>query len=186
MLIPSAYFGSIDYFSHLWRNASSLHDEDPSHYSFIDEDERYCKQTFRSRCRILTANGVQMLTVPVIHTHERARMKDILVSTHHDWQHQHWTALVSAYGKSPFFEFYEDDLRPIFLRGWKYLLDLNNATTDIAIRMLNLCNISPKAVPLLAEKRTYYQTHRQMIGSQSDLSILDLLFNMGNESVFYL
>ena len=119
----------------------------------------------------------------------------------------HWNALCSAYGESPFFEFYADDIRPFFERKWKYLFDYN---WDITQTMCQLLDIHPRLMPTEdyqpqaandfrdaiqpkhpAEDpdftpRRYYQVYEGKLGFLPNLSILDLLFNMGNEAIFYL
>ncbi len=171
MKISSSYFGSIDYFSLISRRCDIE----------FDGAEVYRKQTFLNRCRILGPNGIQSLTVPVEH-HGRCLMRDVVISTHHDWQHQHWMALLSSYGSSPYFEFYVDDLRPLFTRCWRYLFDLNIATTEIIVDLLSLRRQTFSHERVVV----YSQLYDRRFGFQPNLSILDLLFNMGNESVFYL
>ena len=141
-------------------------------------------------------------------------MRDVRVSDHGHWRHIHWNALCSAYGESPFFEFYQDDIRPFFERRWDFLFDFNMAITA---KMCELLDIQPDYRPTTAyqpaagdgrleadddfrnvirpkhplpdpsfEPRRYYQVYEQKWGFQPNLSILDLLFNEGNEAVLYL
>ena len=131
------------------------------------------------------------------------------ISDHGNWRHLHWMALQSAYGESPFFEYYQDDIRPFFEKRWDYLMDYNEA---ICQKMCELIDIEPKVERTsefvlepdnLADMRTainpkhpapdadftpkhYYQVYAQKHGFMPNLSVLDLLFNMGPESVFYL
>ena len=135
--------------------------------------------------------------------------KDIRISDHGNWRHLHWNALQSAYGESPFFEFYADDIRPFFEQRWDYLIDFNQAITE---KMCELLDIRPqmslttewnKTLPDVRDFRTairpkhpepdaefrpsrYYQVYEQKFGFQPNLSILDLLFNEGNESIYSL
>jgi hypothetical protein len=129
------------------------------------------------------------------------------VSDHGNWRHLHWNALVTAYSESPFFEYYQDDIRPFYEQRWDYLLDYNEA---IRTKICELIDIQPK-VTLTGEysrssdndyreairpkhsapdpdftPRPYYQVYQQKHGFLPNLSILDLLFNMGPESIFYL
>ena len=129
------------------------------------------------------------------------------ISDHGNWRHLHWQALQSAYGESPFFEYYEDDLRPFFTERWEYLYDFNEA---IRLKMCELLDIQP-AVELTTvyrrdvendfreairpkhplpdahfHPRRYYQVYEQRHGFLPNLSILDLLLNMGPESIFWL
>ena len=179
----------------------------------IEQWESFQKQTYRNRCLIATTNGVQALTVPI----ERGTsplIKDIRISDHGNWRHLHWNALQSAYGESPFFEYYQDDIRPFFEKRWTFLLDFNE---EIRQKVCELIDIQPKVSltavysptshlsPLTSKKdfregiqpkhpepdadfvpKPYYQVYQQKHGFLPNLSILDLLFNMGPERIFYL
>ena len=75
----------------------------------IDDVAPFVKQTFRNRAVIATENGAQSLTIPVVHDGGKVAMRDVRISEHGNWRHQHWNAIVSAYRKSPFFDYYADD-----------------------------------------------------------------------------
>ena len=105
----------------------------------IEQWENFSKQTYRNRCLIATTNGVQTLTVPVEHG-DSLLIKDIRISDHGNWRHLHWNALKSAYGESPFFEYYQDDIRPFFEQRWTFLLDFNEA---IRQKICELIDIQP-------------------------------------------
>ena len=142
-------------------------------------------------------------------------MRDIRISDHGNWRHLHWQALLSAYGESPFFEYYEDDLRPFFTeRRWAFLYDFNE---DVRATVCQLIDIQPQVRSQKSEvtsqtsivkrqtsidfrlsinpkhpapdpdfqPRHYYQVYQQKHGFLPNLSVLDLLFNMGPESIFY-
>lgn len=100
------------------------------------------KQTYRNRCVIASANGPQTLTVPIErYDGMKCAMRDIRISDHGNWRHLHWQALVSAYGETPFFEYYADDIRPFFEEHrWKYLLDFN---LDITHTLCSLLDVRP-------------------------------------------
>jgi hypothetical protein len=134
-------------------------------------------------------------------------MRDIRISDHGNWRHLHWNALMSAYGESPFFEFYADDIRPFFERRWDYLFDFN---MEITQKMCELLDVRPHILPTDEycndeiddfrdairpkhplpdtdfQPRRYYQVYEQKYGFLPNLSILDLLFNEGNEAIMYL
>ena len=104
---------------------------------------------------IATANGLQALTVPVERTADGQRpdeqgqvpkclMKDVRISNHGNWRHIHWNALMSAYGESPFFEYYADDIRPFFEKEWTFLYDFN---AEICAKMCELIDIEPHVEP---------------------------------------
>ena len=198
VLLSTTYFGPVQWYQKLHRADAVL----------IEQWESFQKQTYRNRCQIATTNGVQALTVPV----ERGTsplIKDIRISDHGNWRHLHWMALQSAYGESPFFEYYQDDIRPFFEQRWDYLVDFNEA---ICQKMCELIDIQPQVARSLefvaepkeqADYRTainpkhpapdagfapkpYYQVYAPKHGFLPNLSVLDLLFNMGPESIFYL
>ena len=204
-LLPTTYFGPVSWYRQFHQTGRVV----------IDADEPWVKQTFRNRCTIATAAGTQTLTVPVVHTGRVGTpVKEIRISDHGNWRHLHWNALKSAYGESPFFEYYEDDLRPFFLPDWEFLFDFNEA---IRQKMCELLDIQPRVSPTTQflppaavashptlhdfrdaiqpkhpapdphfTPRPYYQVYRQKHGFLPNLSILDLLMNMGPESIFYL
>ena len=198
VLLSTTYFGPIQWYQKLYRA-----DE-----AWIEQHEHFVKQTYRSRCIIATTQGTQALTVPVERDILKSQaIKDIRISDHGNWRHLHWNALQSAYGESPFFEYYEDDLHPFFEKRWTFLFDFNEAIRE---KLCELLDISP--VVRFTEKyvsdhasdyreainpkhpapdpdfqpRRYYQVYEAKHGFLPNLSIVDLLFNMGPESVFYL
>ena len=170
--------------------------------------ENYLKQTYRNRCMIATANGIQSLTVPVENPQtDKCLTKDIRISDHGKWRHIHWQALVSAYGMSPFFEYYQDDFAPFYEQKYPFLFDFNE---QMRLMVCELLDIQPN-VNFTAEYHTappndfreiirpkctekddafeiqpYYQVFQGKYGFLPNLSIVDLLFNMGPESVFVL
>ena len=196
VLLSTTYFGPIQWYQKLYR----------AEHVVIEQWESFQKQTYRNRCLIATTQGIQALTVPVVRG-ETSLMKDIRISDHGNWRHLHWNALQSAYGESPFFEYYQDDILPFFTQRWDYLFDFNEAIRE---KMCELIDISPQvsltgsylpkadhdfreainpkhpAPDADFESRPYYQVYQQKHGFLPNLSILDLLMNMGPESIFYL
>lgn len=200
-LLSSAYFPPVQWMQKLHRYGKAV----------IERNDNFCKQTFRNRCRIATANGVQALTVP-IERYEGAKcpMRDIRISDHGEWRHLHWNAIVSAYGESPFFDYYADDLRPFFESKWQFLFDFNMEITLKLCELLDVCPdiaitdsyadaanigandfrdaIRPKH-PLPDpefEPQPYYQVYASRHGFLPNMSSLDLLCNEGPEGIFYL
>lgn len=198
-LLSTTYFGPVQWYQKLCRYDAVM----------IERYDSYGKQTYRNRCVIATANGTQALTVPV--TCHSSLTKDVRISDHGNWRHLHWHALMSAYSESPFFDYYADDLRPFFERRWEFLYDFN---MEICAKMCELLDIRPDIRPTDGYVRTprqpdirdfrdvinpkhpqsdsefsprrYYQVFERKHGFLSNLSILDLLFNMGPEGIFYL
>lgn len=204
-LLSSAYFAPIQWYQKLNRHSEC----------WIEQHDHFVKQTYRNRCVIATANGRQTLSIPIEKFDgSKCEMKDVRISDHDNWRHQHWNALLSSYNESPFFEYYEDDLRPFFEKRWKYLFDFNLEITQQMCALLDvrpniqLTNeyvnteemdknadfidfrdaINPKhpAVDNEFEPKKYYQVFQQKYAFETNLSILDLLFNMGNEAILYL
>ncbi|SEV97298.1 WbqC-like protein family protein [Prevotella aff. ruminicola Tc2-24] len=194
--LSTTYFGPVQWYQRLCQPEQV----------WIERWESFQKQTLRNRCLIASANGVQALTVPVEHSAGNCLVKDVRISDHGNWRHLHWNALRSAYGKSPFFDYYEDDLHPFFENihpnRWAYLFDFNEAIRE---KMCELIDIHPvvsytttfvqggltdaEALPvgeMTASFKPYYQVWQEKHGFLPNLSILDLLFNMGPESIFYL
>ncbi len=201
-VLSSTYFGPIQWYQKLHRMPC-----------IIEQHDHFVKQTYRNRCVIATANGTQTLTVPIErYDGTKCPMRDIRISDHGNWRHLHWNALVSAYGETPFFEFYADDLRPFFEKRHTFLFDLN---LDIMHTMCQLLDVRPQVtlseqyIVLPSEDDAvvdfreairpkhplpdadfnptpYYQVRAQRHGFLPNLSILDLLFNEGPEGIFYL
>ena len=204
-LLSTTYFGPVQWYQKLYRYEEVE----------IEQWESFQKQTYRNRCLIATTQGVQALTVPVernspLSTLDSQLIKDVRISDHGNWRHLHWNALVSAYGESPCFEYYQDDIRPFFEKRWEYLFDFNEVIRE---KMCELLDIQPKVGYSLEfkqstvnknidyregiqpkhpmtdpdfEPKSYYQVYQQKHGFLANLSVLDLLFNMGPECIFYL
>jgi len=172
-------------------------------------EDNYQKQTFRNRCYICTDQGKQMLTIPIRHVggrNGRQRYKEVRLENSYRWQRQHWRTLQTAYRTSPFFEFYEDDLAPLYERRFEFLLDFNLKVTS------SLCDCLRTEMPrgqtaaydpapaglydaryLVDAKRErlpfpmqYHQVFGDRHGFVPHLSILDLLFNLGTTSLMEL
>lgn len=196
--LSTAYLAPIQYYSKL-----TAYDE-----IRIEAEENYPKQTYRNRCLIASANGVQTLSVPVEKPATlKAPTRDIRISDHGNWRHLHWHALVSAYNMSPFFEYYVDDFRPFYEKPYHFLIDYNDALQATICALLDLhphivrtkrydpspandfrTAIDPRR-PHPDEAftpRPYYQVFRNKHGFLPNLSIVDLLFNMGPEAVLFL
>ena len=196
--LSTAYLAPVQYYSIL-----TAFDE-----IYLETNENYLKQTYRNRCHIASANGIQALTVPVEKpTTLKTPTRDIRISNHGNWRHLHWNALVSSYNLSPFFEFYADDFRPYYEKKYTFLLDYNEALRTM---ICSLLDIHPIVIPTekytpyvendfrlsftprhpLPDKqftpRPYYQVFRDKHGFLPYLSIVDLLFNMGTEAILYL
>jgi hypothetical protein len=195
ILFSLAYLPPVEYFV-LFNKAEK---------AFIEQHEFYQKQSYRNRCRIVTANGIMDLSVPVDKTGKEP-IRDIRISEHTNWQTQHWRAIEAAYNSSPFFEYYSDDFRGFYEKKWVFLWDFNFGLLNKVLELLEIHKeifltdkyetkpdeildvrelIHPKKNEVVSVD-SYYQVFKQKFGFQSGLSILDLLFNMGNESQLFI
>lgn len=173
----------------------------------FEVEDNFQKQSYRNRCYIYGANGKQLLNVPVSHIKsiKRKKTKDTLVNNESPWQKHHYKSLKIAYNSSPFFEFYEDDLLPIFSKKYTFLLDLNLDTFSFFNNVLELSlNFETTTVyqanPLQTDYRfladakqqthftgkRYVQVFDDKYGFLENLSMLDLLFMEGPNAISYL
>lgn len=191
MILETAYLPPISWFANLKTGEPIL----------IEACENYRKQTIRNRCTIDSPNGALNLTIPVDKgnfTCGKCQMKDVKISRHSEWQRQHWYALESSYFNSPFFEYLQDDFRPFYEQEWTYLMDFNEALIHKCCELIDIqptisrteeyAGIDEKKVNNEDShcSREYYQVFRQKHGFLKDLSVIDLIFNMGPEAIFIL
>jgi len=204
ILLSSAYLAPIQYYTKLISENFDI---------LIDPYEHYIKQSYRNRCCILTANGVQTLSIPVESANGfKIAMKDVRIAEHGNWQHLHWNALISAYNSTPFFEYYKDDFYPFYHKKYSFLFDFNEELRALICDKIDIdsfltnytteyCNsedykdLRTKISPKIKEgefidnnfnKIPYYQAFPDRFDFIENLSIVDLLFNMGSESLLIL
>jgi len=191
MTIIPAYLPPISYFKSVI-NQNKLS---------ICVNTNYQKQTFRNRCVIYGANGLHKLTIPITHNSRVKRDKDVIIHNEIPWQKNHFRAIQSAYKSSPFFEHYQDELAPFFFKKQKFLFDFN---FKILIQIFNFLDtsIEIKETDQIGDisqlnqilnpkkKSTDFKPYNQVFikknGFQSDLSIIDVLFNLGPEALDYI
>ncbi|MDC3260903.1 WbqC family protein [Winogradskyella sp.] len=197
MLLHPTYFPNIAHFVALIKSKEVV----------FEVCDNYQKQTYRNRSDIYSANGKLLLSVPVSYTQKlRQKTKDVLISSVDDWQSKHLKSFDSAYRMSPFYEFYIDDLMPIFKTEFKYLLDLNLKCFELLTKALELeistrlsedftkpDNSSYDFRNLVNTKKNnafqfnkYTQVFTEKHSYINNLSILDLLFNEGPNAINYL
>lgn len=195
------YFGSIAQYAAMAQNDIVL----------FEDHDNYQKQTYRNRTYIYGANGKLLLTIPIKHTGKQGNgkqlYKDVRIENEFQWQSLHWKSIQTAYRTSPFFEYYEDELIPLFEKKKDYLLDFNYECMEAVNDCLQLeVNYSKTATFLkeygdeLNDQRnlvnakkdkyhalsSYIQVFSEKHGFISNLCILDLLFNEGTNAITYL
>lgn len=199
VLLSSFYLAPISYYAALFHANKAI----------IEVHDHYRKQSYRNRCVIAGANGPLSLTIPIEKPKgDKCGMRDIRIAEHGNWRHLHWNAIVSAYNSTPFFQFLEEDFQPFYEKKFLFLHDLNEELRQLICHLVGIetpCNytseylkeapsntidlresIDPKKPPLMDEWKGYYQVFAGKQGFVPDLSIIDLLFNLGNEARLYL
>ena len=204
LYLSSAYLAPVQYYAHLVACRRAV----------VEQYDHYVKQTYRNRCTIAAPDGPLSLTVPIVKPDTpKCLMRDIRISDHGNWRHLHWNALESAYNHTPFFEYYRDDFRPFYEQRYEFLMDFNEALCHLVCSLIDIepdlsrstsycadlpsgetedCRecIHPKKDFRTADPafrpQPYYQVFQERLGFLPNLSIVDLLFNMGPESLLVL
>ena len=192
LLIDLQYFPNLAYFCTLLKYDKIV----------IEAQENYAKQTYRNRCRILTSNKVADLSIPVLSGSKKENIQLVKIDYGQKWLNNHWRAITTAYGKSPFFEFYEQEFHNVLFQKPEYLFDLNRSLLTICLKFLGFEKtiflskgfqngkkkgvfdgrglISPKTK---ANVDPFYHPcpYNQIFGSKfvANLSVIDLLFCEG-------
>ena len=198
-LFSIAYLGPVRYFSKFL-----LHDS-----IVIEKHEHYSRQTYRNRCEIYGANGRISLSIPVKKGDEhKTLIKDVRIEYDKRWQKLHWKSIESAYRSSPFYEFYFDDLIRFYSKKEKFLFDFNYGILMTVLELVEMpveIKFSEEFIPVqqspssdyrdtihpkknnqadpLFHPAKYNQVFGDKHGFQDNLSILDLIFNEGPNTV---
>jgi len=172
-------------------------------------EDNYQKQTFRNRCFICNDQGKHLLSIPIQHVggkEGRQKYKEVKLDNSYRWQRQHWRTLQTAYRTSPYFEFYEDDIAPLYTKTYTHLLDYNLKAIEIICNCLQIdmpqlktekfelqpsCVYDMRALVEAKKKIEFEQPeYNQVFGDRhgfiKNLSVLDLLFNEGTNALSYL
>jgi hypothetical protein len=199
LLIELHYLPSLDYITGLMQFGQV----------WIEANEHYQKQSYRNRCYVLTANKVDVLTVPVLRGTHHQPIRDVRIDQQQAWQMHHWRCLKAAYGKAPFFEYYAPDFERVYKKDWSFLFDLNRELLTICLNQLRVkvpLNLTEwyekEPIPGRYDARSrvnpgnnsdsyvFYQPvpYAQNFGPDfvPNLSILDLLFCQGPAAKQYL
>lgn len=198
VLFSTAYMPPIAYMAAMMRQTDAT----------IEVKETYSKQTYRNRCTILTANGPLDLTIPVSRpSGNRSRTEEIIISYAEPWNVRHWRAIESAYSASPYFLYYRDGIEQLLKKRHERLVELNTSLTEHLIKTIkgqtqlklsddympahSVANdyrntFSPKRIIPTGCFEEYPQVFEYKYKFQANLSIIDLLFNLGPESRSYL
>ena len=202
ILLSSAYLPPVQYFAHL-QSAEQV---------WIEQYDHYQKQTYRNRCVIAAPDGPLSLTIPIEKPNtQKAFMRDIRISDHGNWRHLHWNAIESAYNHTPFFEYYKDDFRPFYEKKFDFLVDYNEQLCQLVCQLIDIDTSFQRTESYITEPSNtiidlrdaihpkkevmddasfsavpYYQVFQERLGFLPNLSIIDLLFNMGPEAILVL
>ena len=172
----------------------------------FEMDDNFQKQTNRNRMYIYSPNGIQLLNIPIKHSKTaHQKTKEVKLETAFDWQKQHFKSLEAAYRTSPFFEYFEDDIIPIFQKKHTFLMDLNMETIAIVSKCIGIefdYNETDEYFHTVTDKidlrnlingkkdtsvfEPFTQVFGEKYGYLNNLSILDLLFNEGRYALDYL
>ena len=190
-VLSSVYAGNLRYYSVLAKSSQV----------YIDGFENFRKQSYRNRCVISSPNGPLNLIIPIIRISKNI-VKDVKIDNHQNWRKIHWKSLESSYRSSPYFEFYEEEFKPLYLeKKIEYLLDFNQQLNLVLLRCLNLDTeiifsdsyiekegkindfrdiIHPSSKPTETVKKIKYsQVFQESQDFIYNLSVYDLLFNQG-------
>ena len=195
-LFSTAYFPPIAYVAELLRHTEVL----------IEAKETFPKQTYRNRMLIMTAEGIRALTVPTLRTNH-SRTEEVGIDYKERWNVVHLRTLTAAYAASPYWLYYQDDIEQLLMTRHERLLDLNGAALAWVLQKLKVdCPVrltedflvpagepwdyrywfSPKTALPTEAFPPYYQVFDDRLPFAPNLSILDLLMNLGPEAIEYL
>jgi len=197
-VFPMFYLPPVEYFEKLNTHKPDI---------VIEKEEHFPKQTYRNRANIYSPDGVLALTVPVTKgSKNHTKVKDVRISYDFNWQRLHWQSLQACYRRSAYFEYYEDELAPFYEKDSIFLFDYNEQLLQFILKSLKIKialnftenyeaeyplkadyrnTISAKK-ELIFEQKPYFQVFEERKGFLKNLSIVDLLFNQGPNSINYL
>lgn len=195
-LVHPTYFPSISHYAAMVQAKQVV----------FEMEDNFQKQTNRNRMYIYSPNGIQLLNIPIKHSKVvHQKYKNVKIEPEFNWQKQHFKSLEAAYRTSPFFEYFEDDLAPVFQKKHTFLMDLNLEVFELLNQCLGISILPEKTVEYFHEvtdysdfrylangkkDQTQCEPYTQVFGEKhgflNNLSVLDLLFNEGRYALDYL
>lgn len=168
----------------------------------VEQEENFVKSTFRNRCEIAGANGKQKLSIPILGGRDHHQLyKNVKIDNRVPWQKIHWQSIRSAYGSTPFFEFYAERFQPYYEKEFEFLFEFNHELlktvlkilkTDKSFELTSVFEKKPEGTLDLRGKKAvesskrYYQPFEERNGFQKNLSVIDVIFNLGPQAKEYL
>lgn len=198
-VLPMFYLPPVGYFSQLNTYKPDI---------VVEREEHFPKQTYRNRANIYSPDGMLTLVVPVVKGSKvHTKVRDVKISYDFRWQRMHWMSLESCYRRSAYFEYYEDEFAPFYQKQFTYLFDYNEQLLQLLLKCIKIqvpltytetyeaaypeditdlryAISSKKELPL--EQKQYFQVFEDRKGFLKNLSIVDLLFNQGPQTINYL
>ena len=173
MILPTTYMGSVEWYRQFLANPSAVQ---------IEVMESFPKQTYRNRCTITTPDGPLTLSIPVKRADSKQLTRDVEISYQQRWQHQHWIALVSAYKRTPYFDYYADFFRPFYEQETRFLVDFNEKIHEVIHQLIRNSEFKIQ--------NSKFTTDWSGLDLEPTFgngqSILDLLFEYGPETILKL
>lgn len=199
LILPALYLPPVSYFHTIQEDNIPI---------LLDKHEHFVKQSYRSRTRLATANGILDLFIPIAHSRKvQVPMKDIRISYDHNWQRLHWLSMQTAYRSSAYFEYYENDFVRFYENKFEFLYDFHVEQLTLILKCIKVSReiqqsesysvatpemtdyrlaIHPKKASVYPKQKPYNQVFQELTGFIPDMSIIDLLFNQGPQSKFFL
>ncbi len=194
-LLSISYLGPVQYFTKFLLHPVRI----------IEKNDHYIKQTYRNRCRILGANGILPLSIPVLKGNShKTYVRDVRIDYEKKWQKRHWKSIESAYRHSPYYEYYMDELAPFYEQKFEFLIDYDMALLEWLLQSLEMDTDLDYSSEFIENYQGEYADYREAIhpkrdlssdplfvpavypqvfadrhGFRANLSIIDLLFNEG-------
>jgi hypothetical protein len=192
VLLSTAYLPNLHYLSQVLNSDTIV----------LEKHENFIKQSYRNRCEIMGSNGKLSLSIPLIRQADKELISEKKISYAEDWQKQHWRTITSAYKNSPYFEFFEDELKPFYEKKFEFLFDYNTGLLQTILHILRVkkqmgftgkYEVNPQSITdlrslsdiIVTEYKTepYYQVFADKHGFIPNLSCLDALFNVGLRTI---